>query len=135
MNNTLTVQLLPGARLVPQRHGFLWKSFQFVPVVAKPNGSEKFAATVPILVSVTVCERLTVPTATLPKVSDGGESFRTMLPVPLPVPLSPSLCGLPGALSAVVTALDFAPGEVGVKITLSVQEAPAAKVAGQLLPS
>jgi len=45
------------------------------------------------------------------------------------------LCGLPGALSAMVTAPDFVPGEVGVKITLSVQEAPGSNELGQLLPS
>jgi hypothetical protein len=113
----------------------LTKSLQFVPEVAKPKGSRKLAATLPLLVSVTVCEALMAPTATLPKLSDAGESFNMMLPAPLPVPLSGNLCGLPGALSKMVTLLDFVPGEVGVKVTLSVQEAPAVKVVGQLLPS
>ena len=134
LKNTLIVQLLPDARLVPQC-GFLWKSRQSVPDVAKPKGSRKLAATVPTLVSVTVCEPLLEPTVTLPKLTEGGESVSMMLPVPLPVPLSGSLCGLPDALSKMVTALDFAPGEVGVKVTLIVHEAPGAKVAGQLLPS
>ena len=134
LKNTLIVQVLPGARLVPQC-GCLWKSRQSVPEVAKPKGSRKLAATVPVLVSVTLCEGLVAPTATLPKLSEAGESFKTMLRVPLPVPLSGSLCGLPDALSTMVTLLDFVPGEVGVKVTLSVQEAPAANVAGQLLPS
>jgi hypothetical protein len=134
LKNTLTVQLLPGARLVPQC-GFLWKSRQSVPEVAKPKGSRKLAATVPLLVSVTVWEALVEPTATLPKLTEAGESVKTMLPVPLPVPLSGSLCGLPGALSATVTAPNLVVAEVGVKITRNVQEAPGAKVAGQLVPS
>ena len=134
LKNTLIVQLLPGARLVPQC-GFLWKSLQFVPEVAKPKGSRKLAATVPILVSVTVCEALVAPTVTLPKLSEAGDNCKMMLPVPLPVPLRSSLCGLPVALSKMVTALDFTPVEVGVKIALIVHEAPAAKVVGQLLPS
>ncbi len=54
---------------------------------------------------------------------------------PLAVPLRGSLCGLPGALSQMVTAPDLVPAEVGENVTLSVQEAPAAKVVGQLLPS
>ena len=134
VKNTLTVQLLPGAKLVPQC-GSLSKSRQFVPEVANPKGSRKLAATVPLLVSVTVCEALVVPTATLPKLSEAGESFKTMLRVPLPVPLSGSWCGVPVALSTMVTLLDFVPGDVGVKITHSVQEAPEPKLVGQLLLS
>ena len=99
---TVTVQFLLGARLVPQ-FGCLWKSLQFVPVVAKPKGSRKLAAAVPILVSVTVCGLLVAPTATLPKLTDAGDSCKTMLNAPLPVPFSGSLCGLPGALSQMLT--------------------------------
>src|SRR5271167_2073319 len=120
---TVTLQLAIGARLVPQC-GSLWKSLQFVPVVAKPKGSRKLAATLPILVSVTVCGLLVAPTATLPKLNKAGDSDKMMLPVPLPVPVSGSLWGLPEALSQMVTAPDSVPGEVGVNLTLSVQEAP-----------
>src|SRR5215831_4109721 len=113
---------LARASLVPQC-GSLWKSRQSVPEVAKPKGSRKLAATVPILVSVTVCEALVAPTVTLPKLSEAGDNCKMMLPVPLPVPLRSSLCGLPVALSKMVTALDFTPVEVGVKIALIVHEA------------
>jgi hypothetical protein len=43
--------------------------------------------------------------------------------------------GLPAALSATVTMPNLVPAEVGVKVTLRLQEALGAKVAGQLLPS
>jgi hypothetical protein len=88
---TVTEHLLPGARLAPQC-GFLLKSRQFVPLVAKPKGSRKLAATVPVFVTVTVCGLLGVPTGTLPKSSPPGDSVKTMLPVPLLV----SLRGLEG---------------------------------------
>ena len=115
----------------------MWKSLQFVPAVAKPKGSRKLAAVVPIFFTVTICVLLAVPTATLPKLSPvGGDNVKMMLPVPVPVPLRDNLCGLPGALSAMVTPPDLAPVKVGVNLTVSLQEAPpAAKVVGQLLPS
>ena len=64
--------------------------------MAKPKASGKLAAAVPVLVSVTICGLLVLPTATLPKLSEAGESVKMMLPVPLPVPLSDSLWGCPG---------------------------------------
>ena len=100
----------------------------------KPEGQRNFAATVPVLVSVTVCGLLLAPTTKLPKLSEAGESVKLMLPVPVAAPLSASLWGLPGALSQMVTVPDLVPGEVGVNHTVSLQEAPAGKVEGQSLP-
>ena len=65
-------------------------------------------------------------TATLPKLSADGESDKMMLPVPLAVPLSGSLCGLPGALSLIVTTPDLVPAEVGVNVTLNGDQAAGA---------
>ena len=100
----------------------------------KPEGQTNFAATVPVLVTVTVCGLLVAPTTTLPKLSEAGESVNLMLPVPLPVPLSDSLWGLPGALSEMLTVPDLVPAEVGVNHTVTLQEAPAGKLEGQSLP-
>ena len=100
--------------------------------MVKPKGSRKLAATVPVFVTVTVGGLLLEPTATLPKLSEGGERLKMMLPVPLPVPLSGNVCGLSGALSVMVTLPNLVPPEVGVKVTVMVQEAPAGKVRGQL---
>jgi len=100
--------------------------------MVKPKGLTKLAATVPVLVTVTVWGLLLVPTVTLPKLSEGGERLKMMLPVPLPVPLRGSFCGLPAALSVMVTLPFRVPAEVGVKVTAIVQEAPAGKERGQL---
>ena len=109
------------------------KSFGSAPRRVKPKGAWKLAATVPLLVTVTVCGALVDPTATLPKSRDGGDSAKMMLPLPLAVPLNASLCGVPGALSLMVTVPCLVPGaEVGKNITFRVQEAPAARVRGQL---
>ena len=47
-----------------------------------------------------------------------------------PVPLSATLCGLPAALSLMLTAPLRAPEADGAKVTLMVQLAPAANVLG-----
>jgi hypothetical protein len=52
---------------------------------------------------------------------------------PVPVPDRVIVCGLPGALSVIITAELRAPVVVGVKVTLIVHEAFSAKLAGQLL--
>src|SRR6266852_8238343 len=50
-----------------------------------------------------------------------------------PVPLEVSMCGLPGALSVIVTVPVRVPVAVGVKVTLIVQLALAAKEVPQVL--
>ena len=52
----------------------------------------------------------------------------------VPVPLRPTVCGLPGALSARLMAADSLPTCEGVKVTLIVQLAPAATVLPQVFP-
>lgn len=67
------------------------------------------------------------------KLSVAGESA-TKGPVP-PVPLSVALWGLPTALSVIVSVPVAAPDAVGAKVTLTVQEELAARVAAQLFVS
>lgn len=50
-----------------------------------------------------------------------------------PVPVSVTVCGLPTALSVMVTAPVLAPPAVGLKVTLRVQLALAATLEPQLL--
>ena len=50
-----------------------------------------------------------------------------------PLPFNETVCGLPEALSVIVTAPLTVPPACGVKVTLIVQLAPPAREAGQLL--
>ena len=76
---------------------------------------------VPTLVRVTVFAGLVVPTATEPKSKLVGESFAVV-----PIPLSVTFCGLPVALSVTDSVPVRFPICVGLKVTLTVQLAPAA---------
>ena len=91
---------------------------------------EIFKAKLPEFVSVTVCGELVVPIRFLPKfrlevdkVTIGAN----------PVPVSPAVCGLFEALSVTVSEAVRLPVAVGVKVTLIVQLAPAARLLPQLL--
>jgi len=78
----------------------------------------------PVLVIVTVNVALVVPIAWLPKFRLVGEKLTVNV---TPVPVRPMVCGLPAALSVIVTLAVRLPFAVGVKVTLMVQLAPAAR--------
>src|SRR5256712_7404189 len=81
-------------------------------------------AVVPTLVRVIVFGGLSVPIvpiATTPKLKLTGESFAVV-----PIPLSVTFCGLPAALSLMLTAAIRVPLAVGLNVTLILQLAPAA---------
>ena len=80
------------------------------------------------LVTVTVCGELVLPTATVPKFREIGDTT-----IDCPVPERATVCGLPGALSLNDNVPLRAPFFVGVKVTLTAQFAPAATVAPQVL--
>jgi hypothetical protein len=84
----------------------------------------------PVLVRVTDWAPLVVPSEVPLKVSVEGETCTTG---PLPVPLKPIACGLPGALSVMVTEAERLPMEVGAKVTLTLQFPPAGSELGQVL--
>jgi hypothetical protein len=85
---------------------------------------------VPELLMVTVWAGLVVPTVTVPKFKLLGETLRNV-----PVPLSETDCGLPGALSVTRSDLVIVPCDAGLNCTLIVQEAPAATLLPQVLLS
>jgi hypothetical protein len=87
---------------------------------------------VPVLLSVIATAVPVEPTSTPLKLMLAGDSVATGA---TPTPLIATLCGLPAALSVIFTADDRLPVLVGVKITLIVQLALAAKDDGQLLVS
>src|SRR5579863_5590687 len=73
----------------------------------------------PVLVSVTVCAALDVPTPWLPNARLAGD--RIAVAVPTPEPINTTTSGLVAALLA-MTRLPFrAPGAAGVKVKLIVQ--------------
>lgn len=135
-NVTLIVQLAPDAS-VAGLSGQLAdsaKSAAFVPptaILLIVSGA------VPLLVRVIVCAALVVPTFWLPKLALAGLSVTPGADV-TPVPERGTLCGLPPALSLMLTVAVRAPFADGVKVTLIVQLAVAARMpglAGQLSDS
>jgi hypothetical protein len=125
---TLIVQLAPVATLDPQLLACA-KSPGFVPATAI---EEIVRATLPLLVSVTGCEALGVPTAWLLKVKLLAETPATGA---VPVPVRLTVCGLPLALSVIVRVPVRVPVAVGVKVTLIVQEPVAATPLAHVLVS
>ena len=87
-------------------------------------------AALPVLLKVTVCAVLVISTAWLPKARLVGERLtRAAAPVSavcVPVPERLTVCGLPLALSVMITEAVRLPLAAGLKVTLIVQLAPAA---------
>ena len=113
---TLMLQLAPAANELPQ----VWvceKSPALLPVMVIPVIVK---VVVPTLVRVTVLAGLVVPIVTKPKFRLVGESFAIVA-----IPLSGTFCGLPAALSVMLSADVRVPLAVGLNVTLMVQLAPA----------
>ena len=97
------------------------KSLALVPVMAT---LEIVRAALPVLVSVTVCGELEVPTVWLLKATLVGDRLTTGAPL-APVPARLSDWGLPGALSVTESAAVRLPAAEGLNVTLMVQLPPA----------
>ena len=83
---------------------------------------------VPTFFRFTVFGRLVVPSPTEPKFKLVGESFAVV-----PIPLSVTFCGLPEALSLMLSAAVRVPDAVGLNLTLILQLAPAANEVPQMV--
>src|SRR2546422_733581 len=125
---TLIVQLAPGAtepapvgQVLPAAKA---KSAACAPVMVM---LVRFSGAPPLLVSVTFCAALVVPTRCLPKALIVAESVA--VGGVTPVPVSDTDCGLPGASSVMVTVAVRALAAVGVNVRLRRQLAPATTVA------
>ena len=119
VNVTLMVQLVPAASVEPQPF-VCEKSPGFDPARAM---LEIFSVADPVLVKTTDWDRLEVPVVCVPKDKLVGANETAGAP-DVPVPVSATLCGLPAALSLMLTAADRAAATVGVKVTLMLQAAP-----------
>ena len=93
-------------------------------------GPVKLSVAVPVFCRLTLCDVLFVPTTWLvnvrlaaPSVTEGAT----------PVPVSATVCGLPGNGSLTVMAPLRTPVAVGLKVTLTVQFAAGASVADKLV--
>src|SRR5207245_1372923 len=125
---TLIVQLAPRAtelapvgQVLPAAKA---KSAACAPVMVM---LVRFSGAPPLLVRVTFCAALVVPTRCLPNALLVAESVA--VGGVTPVPVSDTDCGLPAASSVMVTVAVRALAAVGVKVRLRTQLAPAASVA------
>jgi hypothetical protein len=136
---TLMAQLAPGATEVPQSLLSAKSAGGGPPPMSglreAPSTSPTvvmlialmFRLVVPVFVRVTVRGLLAVRRGWSPKLKGRGKSFTTV-----PTPIKVTTCGLPVALSAMVMVPFLTPFAVGVKVTLMVQELPAATPQAQL---
>ena len=92
-----------------------------------------FNEAVPLLVRVTDCAALLVPTSWLAKVRLVGERLTAGALAAVPVPVRFTVCGLSLASSVMVIVPVRVPVAVGVKVTLMLQFAPAATALPQVL--
>jgi len=117
----------PAARELPQ-------------VLVSANGGpaaieEIVAVAVPVFLIVTVCAAAVEPTASLPNATEVGVAVRVAVAAAVPVPDRATVKVPLVALLDTVSEPDALPVPVGVKVTLAVQEAPAARELPQVLVS
>jgi hypothetical protein len=91
---------------------------------------EMLSVAVPLFARLTVIPALVVPTGWFPKAREVGE--RTA-PACVPVPLTGTDCGEPGAVSVNTTFDDLVPIAVGLKVTFTVQICAGVSVVTQVL--
>ena len=129
VNITVILQLAPAPTELPQVLAWV-KSLALAPVTAR---LVTLKPALPVLVSVTACVELEVPTDWLAKARLAGERLTPAAAVLAPVPERPTVWGLPLALSAMLIAAVRAPLAEGLKVTLMVQLAPAGTELPQVL--
>lgn len=126
---TVSEQLAPAAKVplvLPAAMQVLLCA-KSVTVLAMP---EIFKVALPLLLSVTLCDTLVVPTAWEAKFRLAGERLATG---PIPVPVTRIICGLPPPLSFTFSVELTVPAFIGANPMLMVQLAPAVTVP-DLLP-
>src|SRR5215472_658935 len=128
VNVTLIAQDAPAATDVPQLF-VCAKSLAFVPITAI---LVMLSGALPVLLNITACAPLVVPTVWLAKVRLVGDRLTAGAEMDPPVPVRPTVCGLPLALSLTVRVPVRVPVALGVNVTLIVQDAPAATDVPQL---
>jgi hypothetical protein len=108
------------------------KLLEFAPPIVMPV-MERLA--LPVLVTVTVWTALVVPAVAEKLSAVLGRRLTTGAGAGFAVPLSATVCGEPDALSATDSIAVSLPAELGEKVMLTEQVAPAASIEPQLLVS
>jgi hypothetical protein len=126
----LIVQLAPAAKLAPQ---VLVCAKSVVFPVLSPMLVISSELLVSVLVSVTGCAALMVPTVGTAKVRAGDKVAAA--DGARPVPVSIAVTGLTSSVLVTERVAEFTPVAVGPNVTLTVQLAPAAKVVPQVPPA
>jgi len=121
----LMVQVALAARLAGQLLVCAKSPLLLIPVM--------LSAALPVLVRVKAWAALVVFTTRLPNTTFAEDRLAPGTGVFTPVPLRVACCGLPLASSLTLRVPLRAPTALGVKVTVSVQLPPAAKLLGQLL--
>ncbi|HEX5235717.1 MAG TPA: hypothetical protein VFW25_10350 [Silvibacterium sp.] len=120
-------QLADAARLEPQVLEVTVKSPAFAPEMPAPLN---VTANGVVFETVTTCEALDEPSFVLPKSKLAGEA--ATLPVDVPRPERDTCCGLFDAVSVTASVAVRVPEVVGLKSTVTVQLADAARLEPQV---
>src|ERR1043166_1964013 len=104
-------QVVPGARVAPHVVAEIVKSPASVPDTAI---EPMFAVAVPGLLTVTVFTALPIPTVWFRNARRVG--LKVIFGTPMPEPERETVCGEPGALSAMLSAAVRLPAAVGLKV-------------------
>ena len=126
---TKTAQLAPAASEVPQV--FNWRND--VGLVPAIDIELSVTAPEPLFVTVTSCAALVAPNTVLGNVRVVGDSVIDRVAAAAPVPVSVTFWGEPVALSAMLSVAVNVPVVTGLKLTETVHDAPAARVAPQVV--
>ncbi len=134
VNAKVTVQLLPTPKLPPAAH-VPWPSAKSDAAAPDKVMAVRLAAALPLLVRVSVCPLLLVPTVAAPKsraVLAGIQASTGANTTAAPVPVRAMALGEVLALLVMMMNADLVPTDAGEKTVLNEHELPAGKVAGQV---
>ena len=133
LNSMELVQLAPAGSGLVHVDADLMKELALVPVIALD--ALKVTAAVPVFLMVMVWAAVVVPIGVEANVSEPGVNVRVGLAEPVAVPLRATVCGELAALSTAWSVAVRLPATRGLKVSVMVQEPPAARLAPQVFVS
>jgi hypothetical protein len=130
LNSTELEQLAPAASVVEHVVALIRNEVAFVPVIAL--AALKVAVAVPVFLIVTIWAAVVVPRIVDANVSDAGVKLSVGA---VAVPLRATVWGELPALSVALSVAERLPAVVGLKVTVTTQEPPAARLVPHALVS